>query len=137
MALPAASYGDFARAPHLDADTSFQESYREGVARLLLEDHHRFLREKLEALGIIPPCRGRSAKSPMHQPATFYRRFVADLSPIPQFGQRWQIECDFSMLKRLLDDKVRSRLSAAIDHEVMLRILTLNVMIVSLPIGIF
>jgi hypothetical protein len=33
------------------------------------------------------------------------------------------------MLKRLLDDKIRSRLSNAIDNEIMLRILTLNLMI--------
>jgi uroporphyrinogen decarboxylase len=36
------------------------------------------------------------------------------------------------MLKRLLDDKIRSRLSNAIDNEIMLRILTLNLMILLL-----
>jgi hypothetical protein len=36
------------------------------------------------------------------------------------------------MIKRLLDDKVRSRLSTAIDNEIMLRILTLNLMVVLL-----
>ena len=94
------------------------------------EHHHKFLWETLGVLGIIPPTRGRPAKSPLHRPATFYRGFMADHWPIPVYGQRWQIECQFSMLKRLLDDNVRSRLSKAIDNEVMLRILTLNLMIV-------
>lgn len=96
------------------------------------EHHHRFLWKKLGVLGIIPPKRGRPAKSPLHRPRTFYRRFMAEKWPIPVYGQRWQIECEFSMLKRLLDDNIRSRLSAAIDNEIMLRILTLNLMVVLL-----
>ena len=96
------------------------------------EHHHRFLWEKLGVLGIIPPTRGRPAKSPLHRPPTFYRRFIADHWPLAIYGQRWQIECEFSMLKRLLDDNVRSRVSNAIDNEVMLRILTLNLMVVLL-----
>jgi len=96
------------------------------------EHHHRFLWKTLGVLGIIPPTRGRPAKSPRHRPATFYRGFMADHWPIPVYGQRWQIECEFSMLKRLLGDNVRSRLSNAIDNEVMLRILTLNLMVVLL-----
>jgi len=36
------------------------------------------------------------------------------------------------MLKRLLDDKIRWRLSNAIDNGIMLRVLTLNLMILLL-----
>jgi hypothetical protein len=93
------------------------------------EHHHAFLWNNLHVLGIIPPMRGRPPKSPGHRPTTFFRRFWSDHWPNPYYGQRWQIECGFSMLKRLLDDKVRSRRSQAIDNEILLRILALNVMI--------
>jgi transposase len=98
------------------------------------EHHHAFLWKKLGVLGIIPPTRGRPPKSPRHRPGSFYRRFIADHWPIPIYGQRWQIEREFSMFKRLLDDKIRSRLSNAIDNEIMLRILTLNLMILLLSV---
>lgn len=96
------------------------------------EHHHVFLWKKLGVLGIIPPTRGRPAKNRRYRPSSFYRGFIADHWPIPLYGQRWQIECGFSMLKRLLDDKIRSRLSNAIDNEIVLRILTLNLMILLL-----
>jgi hypothetical protein len=52
------------------------------------EHHHVFLWKKLGVLGIIPPTRGRPPTSPLHRPATFYRRFLADHWPTPVFGQR-------------------------------------------------
>jgi len=53
------------------------------------------------------------------------RRFPKEL-----YGQRWQIETTFSMLKRLLGSALRSRKRYAIDREIVLRALTINLMIV-------
>ena len=49
--------------------------------------------------------------------------------PKKTYGQRWQIETTFSMLKRLLGSALRSRKRYAIDREIVLRVLTINLMI--------
>ena len=46
------------------------------------------------------------------------------------YGQRWQIETGFSMLKRLLRSALGSRRRHAIDREILLRVITINLMIV-------
>lgn len=94
------------------------------------EHHQAFLWHELGVLGIIPPTRGRPSKDPDHIPGGFFRRFIAEHWPQDIYAQRWQVETDFSMLKRLLDADVRARLRHCIDREIFLRILTLNLMIV-------
>jgi hypothetical protein len=94
------------------------------------EHHHRFLYYTLGVLGIIPPHRGRPAKIPSRSTRGFFRSLLRAHWPIAEFGQRWQIETDFSMLKRLLDCELRSRKHSSIDHELYLRALTLNLMII-------
>src|SRR5438105_1651003 len=67
------------------------------------EHHHRFLYEKLDGvIGIIPPERGRRRKSKKQQRSGFFRRFIHQHWPKQLYGQRWQVETFFSMLKRLL-----------------------------------
>ena len=99
------------------------------------EHHHAFLWDDLHVLGIIPPLRGRPSKSGK-PPGTFFRRFLATCWMKAIYGQRWQVECTNSMLKRLLGENVLSRSRHTIDREVFLRILTLNLMIV-LPLFVF
>jgi transposase len=94
------------------------------------EHHHRFLSVELGVRGIIPPTRGRPAKDPSHIPSGFYRGALATHWPKEQYGQRWQVETSFSMLKRLLNSSLRSRRRYAIDREILLRVLTLNLMII-------
>lgn len=96
------------------------------------EHHQAFLWNELGVLGIIPPTRGRPPHSPSHLPRTFFRHFIATHWPKDIYGQRWQVECDFSMLKRLLDADLRARLRHCIDREIFLRILALNLMILLL-----
>ncbi len=60
----------------------------------------------------------------------FFRQFLRDHWPVAQYGQRWQVETGFSMLKRLLGSAVRSCKRHAIDREIFLRVLTINLMIV-------
>jgi hypothetical protein len=96
------------------------------------EDHHRFLNEKLNVIGIIPPLRGRPPKNPeTFKPPTFYRRFLHEhwekIKPI--YRQRWQAESYFSMNKRLLDSFLRSRKRDNQDRELHLRTITMNLML--------
>lgn len=96
------------------------------------EHHHAFLFEQLGVIGIIPPIRGRPAHRPDHVPNGFYRSTIFEHFPEELYGQRWQIECNFSMLKRLLGAKVHARARHAIDREIQLKVITLNLMILAL-----
>jgi len=100
------------------------------------ERHHRFLNEKLNVIGIIPPLRGRPPKNPKtFKPGGFYRRLMHELGKQikPIYGQRWQAESYFSMSKRLLDSFLRSRKRANQDCELHLRTITLNLMLTADP----
>ena len=93
------------------------------------EHHHEFLYDELGVLGVIPPERGRPHKTPSRQTRGLFRQFLKDHWPVAEYGQRWQVETDFSMLTRLLGSAVRSRKRHAIDREIVLRTITINLMI--------
>ena len=93
------------------------------------EPHHRFLRHDLHVQGIIPPTRGRPRKNPHQPPGGRYRATLARRWPKKLYGQRWQIETGFSMVKRLLGSAVRARRRYTTDREILLRVLTINLMI--------
>jgi hypothetical protein len=93
------------------------------------EHHHEFLYHQLGVLGIIPPQRGRPPNTPSQSTRGFFRQFIKDHWPVAEYGQRWQVETDFSMLKRLLGSAVRSRKRHSIDREIVLRVLAINLMI--------
>ena len=69
---------------------------------------------------------GKPRASP---PRRFEASFVA-LWPLAEYGQRWQVETSFSMLKRLLGSALRARRPASLDREILLRVLTINLMII-------
>ncbi len=93
------------------------------------EKHHRFLHHSLGVLGVIPPIRGRPLKNRRALPRGFFRSTLAKCWPKKEYGQRWQIETDFSMLKRLLGSALRSRRYQALNNEIILRVLTINLLI--------
>ena len=93
------------------------------------EHHHQFLYDELGVVGVIPPQRGRPRTTPSDCTRGFFRQFLKDHWPVAQYGQRWQVETDFSMLKRLLGSAVRSRKRHTIDREITLRVLAINLMI--------
>lgn len=97
------------------------------------ESHHRFLYHGLGVLGVIPPIRGRPVKDRRQVPRGFFRSTLAKCWPKKEYGQRWQIETDFSMLKRLLGSALRNRRYDTLNHEILLRVLTINLMILWLP----
>ena len=71
---------------------------------------HEFLRDELDIRSIIPPTIGRpTAKLPQGR----YRRLMARYFERPpearRYGQRWQVETVFSMIKRRLGETVSAR----------------------------
>ena len=96
------------------------------------EGAHQLCREELNIQSIFPTTdRGRRRHDGEPNKLTgFYRRQLRSNFPRETYGQRWQIETDFSMLKRLLGAAVRSRRRYAIDREILLRVMTINLMII-------
>lgn len=96
------------------------------------EHHHRFLYEKLGGvIGIIPPERGRPRQSKKNRRSGFFRTFIHEHWPKHLYGQRWQVETFFSMLKRLLDSFLRAMNWRSQHREMCLKVLTLNLMLIA------
>ena len=96
------------------------------------EGHLDLLATQHRVAGVFPPERGRSAGTPAKQKRTPRRRALALAWPAEDYGQRWQVETSFSMLKRLLGAALSSRRRHALDREIALRVLTINLMILLL-----
>jgi len=96
------------------------------------EAAHRWCREELGIASIFPATRrGRRRHDGTPNPIRgVYRKQLHECFPKETYGQRWQIETSFSMLKRLLGSAVRSRRRYAIDREILLKVMTINLMIV-------
>lgn len=96
------------------------------------EGHQKFLHDKLGVLGIIPPERGRPrTRSPRGRRGGFFRQFIHEHWPGHLYGQRWQVETFFSMLKRLLDSFLRGMNWRSMHREMSLKVLTLNLMLIA------
>ena len=96
------------------------------------EPAHTLCRDELGIVSIFPTThRGRRRIDGKPNAVTGrYRREMLDHFPKKTYGQRWQVETAFSMLKRLLGSALRSRNHHAINREILLRVLTINLMIV-------
>lgn len=91
------------------------------------EEAHRFAREELNMRTIIPPRIGR----PTHKlPRGKYRKLMATRFNKKIYGQRWQGETLNSMIKRLQESFLRARTYWSQMRELMLKLITHNVMIV-------
>ena len=119
------------------ADTLVAATQRQPIDTLLgdagyeSESAHRFCRQTLGIVSIFPTTRrGRPRRDGKPNTVTGrYRRELLNNFPKTTYGQRWQIETTFSMLKRLLGSALRSRKRYAINREIILRVLTINLMI--------
>ncbi len=93
------------------------------------EPNHQRLRDTLGIVSLIPPRIGR----PSNKPATGkYRRLMQRLFEHRSrigYGQRWQVETVFSMLKRNLGHAVAARSYHAQNRDMLLRCITHNIMI--------
>ena len=92
------------------------------------EENHNVVRKHLACNALIPPRIGR----PTRKPATgFFRRAMQKIfrKKPPIFGQRWQVETTFSMLKRNLSSSLTARNYWTQSREMALRVITHNLMI--------
>ena len=87
---------------------------------------HAFARKQCSIRSIIPPLIGRRSEKP---PSGFYRRLMTYRFNSTLYGQRWQVETVFSMLKRLLRSALTARNYHSQSRELRLKALTLNLMI--------
>ena len=94
------------------------------------EDHHVWTREQHGSRTIIPATSGRPTKKPLKGA---HRREMKDnwARYKKSYGQRWQIETVNSMLKRLLGSALRAVKHWSRNREMVLRLLTLNIMIIA------
>lgn len=94
------------------------------------EHHHVWARERHGTEAIIPPISGRPTDKP---PTGAYRRDMKEnwQRYNKSYGQRWQVETVNSMYKRLLGSALRARQHWTRNREMVLRLLTLNIMIIA------
>jgi hypothetical protein len=90
------------------------------------EDAHVYAREEYGIRTWIPPTRGRPTTK---LPSGRWRRVMATRFNKKKYGQRWQVETVNSMIKRLLDSALRARRYWSQWCEMLLRVLTHNIMI--------
>ncbi len=91
------------------------------------ESNHTFSREVCGIGTIIPPKHGRpSARAPTGR----YRRLMTERFDKETYGQRWQVETVFSMIKRNLGSALSGRSYWSQCRDMMLLVLTHNVMII-------
>ena len=112
---------------------ALQQTMRRARVETLLADagydgepSHEFARDTCGMRTIIPPTKGRPTEK---LPSGRWRRLMATRFDKQKYGQRWQVETIHSMLKRLLDSALRARQYGSQGREILLRVLTHNVMI--------
>ena len=108
------------------------------LRRLLLDAgydshaNHQRLRNERNILSYIPPHHGRPSTKPASSALRrlMQRHFATDASRQRiHFGQRWQVETVFSMIKRNLDHAVAARSYHAQNREMLLLAITHNITI--------
>lgn len=129
------------RGPQFDRThfrTALQEATGQKLIGILLADagydteaNHLHARETHGIRMVIPATHGKqSDRLPRRG---FYRRLMRTCFPADLYRQRWQVETVMSMLKRNLGSCLRSRTYWSQGREILLRLLTHNIMIV-LPV---
>ena len=91
------------------------------------ESNHRFARDGCYVRSVIPPLHGRPTDKP---PSTPHRRNMKRYFDF-RYGQRWQVESVMSMIKRNLGGFVAARRDESRNIEVMLKVLTHNIMLIA------
>ena len=90
------------------------------------EGNHVFARETCGIGTIIPPKHGRPSA---HPPTGRYRREMSERFDRETYGQRWQVETVFSMIKRNLGSSLRGRSYWSQCRDMMLMALVHNITI--------
>ena len=126
------------RGPAVDVDR-FVPLLEEALRRVQLttvladagydsESNHRHARERRGVRSVIPAAIGRPSVKP---PAGRYRRRMKQRldKDYCRYGQRWQAEAGFSMLKRRLGSYVRGHSYWSQGRDLMLLAITYNIML--------
>jgi hypothetical protein len=95
------------------------------------ESNHRFCRQQLGIPSTIIAVNPRGSHT--GRPKGGYRLMMHANFPTRLYGQRWQIESLFSSHKRRLGAAVTTRSDARQHQEILLRVLTHNLMILRCP----
>jgi hypothetical protein len=97
------------------------------------ETNHLYARQEHGTVAIIPAISGRPTD---RLPVAKHRRRMKSrwTRYKKRYGQRWQVETMISMLKRLLGSALRARRHWSRCREILLRVITLNVMILAATI---
>jgi hypothetical protein len=132
------------RGPRVDVDR-FRPLLDETLSRVRLgaaladagydsEPNHRHAREQCGVQSFIPATIGRPTTKP---PAGRYRRQMKQRlnKRYGQYGQRWQAETGFSMLKRRLGSTVNGRRYWSQCRELLLLAITYNIMLLYVLAG--
>ncbi len=98
------------------------------------EANHKYAREVLEIKTTIPARAGRPTNK---LPKTKYRREMRTDFNKETYGQRWQVETVFSMIKRNFGSALRARRYWSQCREMMLLVLTHNIAIIQLVKELF
>jgi len=124
------------RGPIAD-DKHFRPALKQAADRLKIdtlladagydsESSHELARDVHGMRTVIPPSRGRPTNK---LPRTKWRKRMATHFSKEKYGQRWQVETVYSMVKRMLGSALRSRRTRTQNQELKLRAITHNVMI--------
>ena len=103
------------RIKHLLADAGYDS-----------EKNHQYARDVHQIKTTIPPKHGRPTTK---LPKTKYRREMRTNFDEENYGQRWQVETVFSMIKRNFGSALRARRYWSQCREMMLLVLTHNIAI--------
>jgi len=98
------------------------------------EANHRYARDVYQIKTTILPKAGRPTNK---LPKTKYRREMKTDFDDENFGQRWQVETVFSMIKRNFGSALRARKYWAQCREMMLLVITHNIAIILLVKDLF
>ena len=90
------------------------------------EANHRYAREQCHIKSTIPPKHGRPTLTPKPLKGK-YRELMRTRFDKKTYGQRWQVETVFSMIKRNCGDTIYARKYWAQCREMMLLVLTHNI----------
>ena len=91
------------------------------------ESNHRFARDGCQVRSVMPATHGRPTNKPLSGAHRRRMRRYRDF----RYGQRWQVESVMSMIKRNLGSFVAARSDGARHTEVMLKVLTHNIMLIA------
>jgi Transposase DDE domain len=98
------------------------------------EPNHRYARDRCGIKSYIPATLGRPSKKP---PTGRYRRQMKQRlnKTYGHYGQRWQAETGFSMIKRRISSIVRGHGYWSQCRELMLLAITYNIMLLGAAVG--